>query len=80
MDEAEVLVGQHFHLQLVAGEEPMQAGQAALCPLATSIYESFGLEAAPFLAERGGGGAGSGHVLRVEAGIADNANLPLDAL
>lgn len=57
----------------------MQPGQARFRFLAARVHEGFRLESAPFLPERGGGGAGGCHVLRVKTGIADDANGALNA-
>ncbi len=71
VNKSEVLVGQDFDLKFAGGEETVKAGKAGLRDLPTGVHEAFGFRGAPLLPQRGGCGAGSVHVLRTQAGIAD---------
>ena len=80
MNQPKKLVGKDFYLEFATVKKLMQAGQADLRRLTTFIHESFGLGATPFLANGGGSGAGSRHILRLQTGIADNPNVSRNRL
>jgi hypothetical protein len=78
MDEPEVSIGQDLDLEFPATEELIQASETVLGRRAAGVGQFFGPRGAPLLPQGVGRRACRGHVLRLQAGVADHADRRLD--